>query len=471
VAAVQRADRQVLPDYQEHFADIPLLPRLPSPGWVVATKEQPEQDLTEWTLGNGARVVVKQTDFSSGEIRLVAFAPGGHSLAADADFHSAVFADEVAASGGLGCFDAAALRKRLAGTSTSITPVIDESEQRLYGRTQPADLETLMQLIYLSFTAPRRDPAAFTAWRERTRERLRRRQFDPEDQFEDAVQALLAQGQRRRQPLTADTLDDVELDRALAFYRQRFADAANFTFVLVGNLDAEQLQPLVERYLASLPSTGAHEKGRDLGGDFPPGIVKRTFALGQEDKSRFLVLFHGSQAWSEAADNDLETLRVGLQLRLHDLLRETLGGVYSVSVAAHLNRWRGQYALSIEFACAPAKLDELQKALWAELAAIRAHGLGEPYLSRVIQLRRRVHERELHGNTFWQHKLISALKVGEPWSLDTDIEPWVTRTARPRVQSVAARYLNSRQYVLTVTRPAGGAGGSSPAAQRPTHGR
>lgn len=466
VAAVHKADLQALPDYQDPFYEVPLLARQPRPGQVIAEAEQPEQNVTEWTLSNGAHVVLKQTDFTSGEIRLVAIGPGGHSLAEDADLDSARFADQVVHASGLGDFDAVALRKLLAGNTSSIEPAIEEDGQFLYGRTQPADLETLMQLFYLGFTAPRRDPEAFLAWRERARERLRRRQLDPDERFFDAVQGLLAQGRPRLQPLTPASVDRVDLDRALAFYRQRFANAANFTFLLVGNLDLDRLQPLCERYLASLPSTSAHEQSRAVGARLPPGIVKRTFALGQEDKSQSLYLFHGLQPWSEAAEHELDTLREVLQLRLHDLLRETLGGVYSVAVSARLVRRRSEYVLSIEFGCAPDKVDALQRALWAELAAIRAHGLGEPYLSRVVQLRRRAHELALRGNGFWQNRLVTAVKFGDSLPPTPDIEPWLGKIARPRLQAAAAHYLDPRQYVLAVMVPAGRTAGPAPAQAR-----
>ncbi len=140
--------------------------------------------------------------------------------------------------------------------------------------------------------------------------------------------------------------------------------------------------------------------------------------------------------------------------------------MYSVAVSARLVRRRSEYVLSIEFGCAPDKVDALQRALWAELAAIRAHGLGEPYLSRVVQLRRRAHELAIRGNGFWQNRLVTAVKFGDSLPPTPDIEPWLGKIARPRLQAAAAHYLDPRQYVLAVMVPAGRTAGPAPAQAR-----
>jgi zinc protease len=421
---------------------------------VVKTRAIPEIGVTEWTLSNGARVVLKPTDFKNEEIRLFAFSPGGHSLVKDGDFESAQFASAVVGETGLGSFDPVQLRKALSGKIVSVRSRIDELEEGLSGSAAPADLETMLQLIYLEFTAPRRDETVFQAWRARQSEQVRNRRLSPEVVFFDDMQALMSQNHRRRQPVTPETLEKVDLDRALDIYRDRFAEAGDFTFVLVGNLDLERSKPLVERYLASLPTRHRAEKWRDIGVHRPPGVKTKTVTAGHEPKSSVSLTFHGPQRWSRDAENDIRMLGEVLAIRLREILREDMSGVYGVRAGGGISRRpRQEYGFSIGFGCAPENVDKLEKAVFAEIKEVQAKGIGEDYLHKVREARLRAHEVNLKENGFWEGELARAYRYDEDARQIPDIKPWVDKISSDRVRAAARRYLRSKEYVLGVLRP------------------
>jgi zinc protease len=467
----QYRDRAVAASpYRDGVSQVSLLAQLPPPGQVLSTRKIEAIGVTEWTLSNGARVVIKPTHFRNDQVSLTAFAPGGHSLVKDRDYDNARVATHIVGESGLGSFDPVQLRKLLAGKVVQINPWVGELQQGLTGGAAPADLETLLQLVHLSFTAPRRDVAAFEAWRGRDRERLRNRLLIPEQRFADELTALVTQKHFRRRPPTVQALEKLDLDGALRIYRDRFADASAFTFVFVGNIDAARLQPLVERYLASLPKLGRKERWRDVGVRFPRGKQVKEVRAGSEPKSVVVLTFHGAQRWSRDAQNDLSTLREVLSTRLREILREDLGGVYHVGVQGSISRRpRQEFTLTINFGCAPEKVELLRKAIFDEIKELKAKGIPEAYLVKVRESRRRAHEISLKRNRFWVSKLQAAYTHGDDPREILDIEPWIAKVTSARVQAAARRYLGGNDYVLAVLRPeAGGAtGGAAPPAPAP----
>jgi zinc protease len=225
-ALVRRAPEQGLEPYRDRVAS-EVAVALPPPGAVVRAQHIETVGVTEWQLANGVRVVVKPTDFARDEVRMLAFSPGGHSLAADADFDAARFSDLIVEDAGVGSLDPVALRKVMAGSALSLRARIGELEESVAGTSAPRDLESLLRLAHLAFTAPRRDEAAFHTWRTRQLEAIRNRRASPERVFFEEMEQLLTQDHPRRRPLTAERIRGIELDRALAFYRDRFADAGD----------------------------------------------------------------------------------------------------------------------------------------------------------------------------------------------------------------------------------------------------
>ncbi len=286
-AVIKSAGGDKLTAYVDTVSDKPLLAPLPKPGKVAKTEEKEGSGITEWTLSNGVRVVLKPTTYKQDEILFDAFSPGGTSLADDKDFVPAETADQVVAQGGLGTLSSLDLGKKLTGKSALVRANIDDMTEGLNGRSLRRDLETMFQLIYLTFTQPRADPEAFGVMKGQLEAALANRQARPEAAFADALNGAVSQNHLRARPMSPEVVAQMNLDKSMAFYKDRFADASDFTFVFVGSFDLATMKPLVERYLASLPSLRRKEAGRDVGIRPPTGVVEKTVTKGASRAARW----------------------------------------------------------------------------------------------------------------------------------------------------------------------------------------
>ncbi len=222
------------------------------------------------------KVILKPTTFKADEIVFRASSPGGTSLASDADYIPANSAVQVITAGGLGKFNAVDLRKALTGKVAAARPFISEGEEGLTGNSSRRDLDTMFQLIYLTFTAPRADREAFAVQAAQTRTLLANQAAAPEYAFAKMLTETLTQNHLRRRLTTPETVDQWNLDKSLAFYKERFADACNFTFVFVGDFDLATMRPLAERYLGGLPALHRQEMAKDVGVRPPKGVIEKT---------------------------------------------------------------------------------------------------------------------------------------------------------------------------------------------------
>ncbi|MEP6904668.1 MAG: insulinase family protein, partial [Gemmatimonadales bacterium] len=256
LAVFDKAAKAPIVAYTETLSGSALVDRVPAGGKIVSSTPIASIGATEWKLSNGSRVIVKPTDFKADEILFGAYSRGGTSLAADPDVMSARLASQIVGLGGAGNFNRIDLAKKLSGKDVAVAPAIGETTEGLNGHSSLKDLETLFQLVYLDFTSPRLDTTAFNAFRAQVGPFLANRGASPDAVFQDTVQVTMSQHSVRARPVTPAVFAEVNPDKALAFYKDRFADASDFTFVFVGNADTIALRPLVERYLASLPSIG-----------------------------------------------------------------------------------------------------------------------------------------------------------------------------------------------------------------------
>ncbi|HEX8690971.1 MAG TPA: insulinase family protein [Longimicrobium sp.] len=433
--------------YAEAVSDAPLLARKPAPGRVVEERKVPEIGVTEWRLANGVRVVLKPTDFKEDEIILAGRSPGGESLLPDSAHLSAATASAAAQVGGVGELSIVDLQKRLAGKTAVAGVYVDDLGEGISGYAGPRDAELMLQLVHLYFTAPRRDSAAWEAYRDRARTMLANRGASPEAAFFDTLSAVLTQNHPRARPLSPASFDSISLDRSLAVYRERFADAGDFTFYLVGAFDPDSLKPLVETYLGGLPSQGRKETWRDLGIRAPAGVVTRTVRRGVEPKARTQIVFHGPVEFDRRTVVLLRTLGEALEIRLRERLREDLGGTYGVSVAGSAERDpRPGYRFVVEFGSAPERLDELVRVVWAEIDSVKARGVPDKDLQKVREAQRRSREVDLRENQYWLGALMTYDRYGwDPRQIPAT--PLSASFTSADLQAAARRFLDPGRYV------------------------
>ena len=291
----------------------------PPRGSIVRTTERPEAGITEWTLSNGATVVLKPTALKADQILFRAVAPGGTSLASDADFRSARVADDAVRAGGVGAFSVVTLEKMLAEKAVAWRPSSARS-MKASGRVFYTTGSETCSSSSICITQPP-DPTAFAAIVGQSKAFVSR--GEPGRRVQPDHRGALSGNHLRRQPETPSTIDQWNLPQALAFYRARFADASNFTFVFVGSFTIDAIRPLVETYIASLPATHAKETWRDVGIAPPSGKIEKTINMGIAPKSNVAILLSAPFQYDASHKLAMRAVTMLLQSRLFDTFGRT----------------------------------------------------------------------------------------------------------------------------------------------------
>ena len=453
-AVVDTAAGAPLTAYVDTVSTQPLLARLPSAGAIATTSTDEALGITEWRLSNGVRVVLKPTTFQQDEILFRAVSPGGTSLASDRDFISAIAAAAVMADGGLGELRLVDLEKVLAGTTAFVRADIGETEEGLFGGATRTDLETMFQLVYLTVTAPRADPVAFRVLRDQLKVTLANREATPDTVFDEALDAAVSQNHFRAQPLTVARVDQMNLDTSLAFYKDRFADASDFTFVFVGSFDLATLRPLVERYLASLPALYRNETATDVGMEPPAGVVESEVRSGIEPRSRVSIVFSGAFENDESHRVVARAMAENLAGNLQRTLREDLGGTYGVTVRpAFTKRPTEAYRLTINFACDPARTESLVLAAFQVIDRFKRNGPSEGQIADARAALMRDFETNSQHNAYLLSRIIFKYEYDEDVADIFNMRPFYDQLSAPVLRDAARAYLNTDRYVKVTLRP------------------
>jgi zinc protease len=452
-AVIKSAGGGPLTAYVDTVSSKPLLEAMPKPGAISATATKPA-GITEWKLSNGVRVILDPTTFKQDEVLFRAFSPGGTSLASDQDFVAAETADRVVAEGGLGSLSALDLSKKLAGKAAFVRPDIDEMFEGLTGRALRRDLETMFQLIYLTFTQPRADDEAFRAAIGQLKAALANRQALPDAAFEDALNAAVTQNHLRAQPMSPEFVAQMSLEKSLKFYKERYADASDFTFVFVGSFDVPTIKPLVERYLGSLPALKRNETGRDVGIRPPSTVVEKDITRGSTPRSQVGVIFTGPFQNNEKNRVTIRTMANTLAGNLQRVLREDLGGTYGVSVMPEFTKKPAEeYRVTISFACDPARTQDLVKALFVVVDDFKTNGPSTGQIADAQAALRRDLETDSRQNGHLLNQLTFAYQYDEPVPDPATLRTIYDGLTAPLVRDAARTYLDTNRYVKVVLFP------------------
>lgn len=440
--------------YVDQSSDKPLLSANLTGAKVVSESTIPEIGVSEFKLSNGVRVILKPTDFKNDEISFSAFSPGGSSLYSDADFQSAQYATAIIRSGGLGEFNSVQLPKLLSGKRASVSPYIGERSEGISGLTSPKDLETALQLTYLYFTQPRKDAETFKGLIAQQKGGLANRGNDPNSVFADSVAAILGNYNVRRTGPTIEKINQVSLDRAFDIYKDRFADASDFTFVFVGSFKPEEIKPMLQKYLGSLPSNNRKESARDLEIKIPGGKIDKKIYKGQEPKASVRLVFSGDYTWSQKHNNQLDALAEVLSIKLIERLREDEGGVYGVGARASYSKFpKSRYSLNISFGCAPENVEKLISSTLDEINKIRVNGALATDIEKFIAEETRSTETQLKDNGFWLGYLSNQIQnEDEPKQILTYLES--LKELNPEALKATVQYrLNPDNFIRIVLLP------------------
>ena len=453
-AVIKAATDAPVTAYVDTVSSMPLMAMPPAPGTVAKETKNDAVGITEWTLSNGVRVVLKPTTFKQDEIIFRAVSPGGTSLASDADYIPAATAADVIEQGGLGQFNTINLAKVLAGTTAVVRADIGATEEGVAGGSARRDLETMFQLIYMRFTAPRADPTAFGVLKDQLKVALANERAMPDSVFDDALTAALTQNHPRAQPLTPERLDQMNLDKSLAFYKDRFADASDFVFVFVGSFDLPTMKPLVERYLGSLPSLRRTEAVKDVGLHTPDAVVNKEVHSGIEPRSQVSIVFSGPFQNDEQHRVLASAMADTLGGNLQRTLREDLGGTYGVSVEPNYQKRPTQeYRFTINFSCDPARVDDLVNAAFRVIDNFKTLGPSQSQVADARSGLQRDFEVNSHQNQYLLNRLLFKYEYGENVADVFNMAPYYDQISVAAIRDAARMYLNTNRYVKVTLVP------------------
>jgi zinc protease len=442
--------------YEDKVMKGSFLAKAPVAGKIVDEKKINELGVTELTLSNGAKVILKPTDFKNDEILISAISKGGSSLYSDSDYLSASNATTVALYGGIGNYDVMSLQKALTGKQVSIAPSIGSYSEGISGSTTPKDLATAFQLIYGYFTQPRKDSSMFEVLKQQLSASLANKGKDPNSVFGDSVSYIMANYHARRKPLSLDRVGEIKLDKAFSVYQDRFADASDFIFTFVGNFKLDSLTPYIETYIASLPSINRKETWRDVGVRFPTGAVNKVIIKGKDPKSSVRLTFTGTTEYSDLEATQLDQVAKVLEIRLREILREDQGGVYGVGVGANINREPvNSYSVTISFGCAPENVEKLSGLVLEEVKKMKANGGSQTNVEKIIAEDTRGMETGVKENNYWLYNLQSKYYRDEdPLTILQD--PVIVRKLTvERTKELANKYFNFNNLAKIVLMPEG----------------
>ena len=440
--------------YVDTTLDEPLVPEPPEPGSILSESMIDELNMTVWTLSNGVTVWLKPTDFKEDEIAMQATSPGGWSNSSLEDHQSAVIAAGLVQQGGVGAFSTIDLQKALAGKAVQVSPSIGQNTEGMSGSASPEDLETMLQLVWLYFTSPRQDETAFQAFMAQGRAVLENLGSNPMAAFADTFSVTMAQGHPRSRPLSVAVLDEIDLKTGVDFYRERFADASDFTFVFVGAIDLDIMRPLAEQYLGSLPRIERVDSHVDLDIDPPDAHIQKTVRAGVEPQSQTIMAFSGPFDYTAQNRVGMRVMAQALELRLRERMREDLGGTYGVGVTGGYEQIpEERYTVTVAFGSDPLRAEELRSVVFEELRNLQVEGPSQEDVDKVAEGERRTRETNVRLNPYWAVQLIGARASGQDprFLLDTTTIDAVTIES---IQEDARRYLNEDRVVIVTLLPA-----------------
>lgn len=445
---LQAVETEDLTPYKDEVSTLPLLISEPTRGRITGSVVDQELNITTLTLSNGVKVVLKPTDFKNDQIVFSAFAPGGTSLYPDADYQSAAVAAGLIAAGGAGNYSATQLQKYLTGKQVMVQPVIGERSQGIGGTSTTKDLESALQLVYAYFTEPRKDTAVFKGSIERSKVALANRANDPGSVFSDTVTAIMGNYNVRRTGPSLEKLAQVDLDKAYRIYKERFSDASGFTFTFVGSFDVQLIQPLLEKYLGSLPATHAGEQARDLGLHMPEGKITRTVYKGTEPKATVDLVFSGTFDYNPENLITLDALKETLEIRMLQRLREDESGVYTPSVRVSAGKFpRPRYALVITFGCAPQNADKLVASAMDEVNKLKTDGPLQENVDKWRAEDKASRETQLKTNGWWLTYLTGHLENREDLNQLASHAAIVEKVSPEGLKEAANKYLSGDNYI------------------------
>lgn len=436
--------------YKEKVITEPLIAQKPKAGKIVKT-EKDRFDATVWTLSNGMKVVLKKTDFKDDEISMSSYSYGGTSTIATPDIYNGSIASAVPSIGGLGQFSALDLRKMLAGKNASVRPAVYEWTQSFVGGSSKKDVETLFQLLYLNFTAPRKDEDVFKSTLASMKEQLKNKRANPSSYFGDSINYAMFGNDPRIKPMEAEDVDKLDYDRIITLYKQLFANPGSFTFTFIGTLDEALMKPLVETYLASLPA-GDVEAKYNPANSVPvrKGKILNTFEQEMKTpKASVFNLYSGTLDYNMKNTLTMSVLKQVLDLVFSEAIRDKEGGSYGVGSSSFISRIpEGDSKIYIFFDSDPAKFRKLNDIAIAEFKKIAENGPRDKDMQKVKEYMNKKYLEDIKRNGYWLGIMDSYFFFKE--DRDTDYVSTLNSITGDDVKTLLGKLLSQGNFIEVI---------------------
>ena len=439
--------------YVDKVSDEPLMKEAPKGGKIISEKEGDIYGSTKLVLSNGVTVYVKKTDFKADEIRMKGTSLGGKSIFPDKDALNFAVMDNVIAVGGLGNFSQVDLTKVLAGKKVSVNAGLGATTENVFGTCSPKDFETMMQLTYLTFTAPRKDAEAFESFKNRMKAQLESAQANPLSSINDSLQKAMYNNHPRVVMMKPEMVDQIDYDRILEMYNDRFKDASDFTFYFVGNIDLETAKPLIAEYLGALPAINRKETFKDTKMSIRKGVYKNEYAKEQQTPTATIVfLYSGKAPYTLKNDILLSFATQVLDMVYTEEVREKEGGTYGVNCFGDLQKYpKEQLLLQIVFQTDPAKKDKLAGIVVDELKKLAAEGPSDVHLQKVKEYMLKKYADNQKENGYWMNNLNNYFYYGMDMTEGyTDIVNSITAKDIQKFVSDLLKQGNEIEVTMTV---------------------
>ncbi|MBQ9363580.1 MAG: insulinase family protein [Bacteroidaceae bacterium] len=441
LSIVKEVEGEQIDAYVEEVNNDPLIAELPAPGTVKSIKPD-IFGARLITLSNGIKIHVKQTDFSPNQIAMRASSWGGTSLYSNDEYLQASNAN-VVSIGGWGNYSSTNLNKRLAGIQASAGPSIGDRTEGLSGSCVKKDFETMLQLTYLCFTAPRKDQEAFNSLIQRSKANLENAELDPQTALQDTIAKVLYNNNVRALRDKPEDLDRMNYDRILEIYKERFADAGDFEFYIVGDCNADSIAPLLAKYLGALPSLKSKEKYKVIDRRLAKGEIKNVFEKHQETPNSIVIfLYHAPMKDNLRNELTISMLDQAMEMVYTETVREDEGGAYGVPVNANISDYPEQIArFQVQLPTAPEKRERMTEIIYKGIDDMVANGPSAENLQKIKEYMLRSHTEALKNNNYWMNALVNKTR----YNMDsvTDYEKLVNSITAKDIQNLAKQIFKS----------------------------
>jgi zinc protease len=448
------ASAKVAP-YEDAVVRENLIETLPAPGAITKTESNEKLGTTTYTLSNGVTVTTKSTDFKNDEILMSAYSYGGSSLYSDEDYLATVFANGGLTEAGIAGLSQTDMDKYMTGKLVGVRPSVGSTTDNLSGSSTPQDLETMFQLVYLYFTSLNKDEEAYASFISKQKSFVGRMMSNPQTFFSNEVNEMRFKDNPRYAGFPDEAAyDAADYNKAYELYNERFANAGDFNFFLVGNVNEAIIMDLSNKYLANLPSTGEKEMYKTFDWKEKQGTRKITVNKGTEEKS--LVQMRWDYDIAEYDANEelaIDALGEALTIRIIEVLREQEGGIYGGGARGSMSKIpEPGFNFSVSFPCGPDNVEKLIAATQKEISELKNNGPSDKILNKVKEGYLLEYKEDLKSNRYWLNNLVSASREQRDPNNMMNFEAKVAKMTAQDVQAVAKKYLND-DYILAILMP------------------